>query len=267
MEAVTRTGRACRSARGDPGRLPAARAASRTASRSSIVDNAATVAEAGERDRGDLEPTTATRTRTSTAACTSWPPRRPRSTRARGRASRSFIGARAEEIVFVRNATEAINLVRFTWAARGGRGRRHRASSRAMEHHSNVVPWQLLCEERGARLEYVEIDGEGRLDLDDARRPAPRQSREAGRGRPRLERARNDQPGRRDLAPRARRRREGADRRRPGACPSCRSTSARPAPTSTPSPGTRCSGRRASASSGRGASCSRRCRRSWAAAR
>jgi cysteine desulfurase/selenocysteine lyase len=35
----------------------------------------------------------------------------------------------------------------------------------AMEHHSNVVPWQLLCGERGARLEYLEIDGQGRLDL------------------------------------------------------------------------------------------------------
>ena len=37
----------------------------------------------------------------------------------------------------------------------------------AMEHHSNVVPWQLLCEERGARLEYIEIDAQGQLDLYD----------------------------------------------------------------------------------------------------
>ena len=36
-----------------------------------------------------------------------------------------------------------------------------------MEHHSNIVPWQLLCEEQGARLEYIELDGEGKLDLAD----------------------------------------------------------------------------------------------------
>ena len=43
-----------------------------------------------------------------------------------------------------------------------------------MEHHSNVVPWQLLCEEQGARLEYLRVDGDGRLDLDRARRAARR---------------------------------------------------------------------------------------------
>ena len=77
-----------------------------------------------------------------------------------------LVGARPGEIVFVRNATEAINLVRFTWA------REHVCAGdvvmiTAMEHHSNVVPWQLLCEERGARLEYIEIDAQGRLDLSD----------------------------------------------------------------------------------------------------
>jgi cysteine desulfurase / selenocysteine lyase len=76
-----------------------------------------------------------------------------------------FIGARPEEIVFVRNATEGINLVRFTWAReRVGAG--DTVVITRMEHHSNVVPWQLLCEEREARLAYVELDGEGRLDLD-----------------------------------------------------------------------------------------------------
>jgi cysteine desulfurase / selenocysteine lyase len=77
-----------------------------------------------------------------------------------------LVGARPGEIVFVRNATEAINLVRFTWA------REHVGSGdvvliTAMEHHSNVVPWQLLCAERGARLEYIEIDAQGQLDLSD----------------------------------------------------------------------------------------------------
>jgi len=76
-----------------------------------------------------------------------------------------FVGARPEETVFVRNATEAINLVRYTWA-REHVGAGDTVVVTRMEHHSNVVPWQLLCEERDARLAYVELDGEGRLDLD-----------------------------------------------------------------------------------------------------
>jgi cysteine desulfurase/selenocysteine lyase len=83
---------------------------------------------------------------------------------ARTRVAR-FIGVHAEEIVFVRNATEAVNLVRYTWA------RQHVDAGDTvvitrMEHHSNVVPWQLLCEEKGAHLAYVELDGDGRLDLE-----------------------------------------------------------------------------------------------------
>jgi cysteine desulfurase / selenocysteine lyase len=77
-----------------------------------------------------------------------------------------LIGARPDEIVFVRNATEAINLVRFTWASVNV-GPGDTVLITAMEHHSNVVPWQLLCEDRGAHLSYLEIDGEGRLDLRD----------------------------------------------------------------------------------------------------
>jgi cysteine desulfurase / selenocysteine lyase len=77
-----------------------------------------------------------------------------------------LIGARPGEVVFVRNATEAINLVRFTWA-REHVGPGDVVLITAMEHHSNVVPWQLLCQERGARLEYLEIDAQGQLDLSD----------------------------------------------------------------------------------------------------
>ena len=69
-----------------------------------------------------------------------------------------FIGAAsARECVFVRNTTEAINLVAQTW------GRRHVAPGdlvllTVMDHHSNLVPWQLLAEEKGAELAYVRID-------------------------------------------------------------------------------------------------------------
>jgi cysteine desulfurase/selenocysteine lyase len=80
-----------------------------------------------------------------------------------------FVGAPSErEVVFVRNATEAINLVAYSW------GRANIAAgdlilSTEMEHHANVVPWQQLAAEKGARLEYVGITEDGHLDLDDLR--------------------------------------------------------------------------------------------------
>lgn len=76
-----------------------------------------------------------------------------------------FIGAtRPEEIIFTRNATESINLIAHAW------GDAHIQSGdrillTIMEHHSNIVPWQLLAARRGAVLDYVALDGHGRLDL------------------------------------------------------------------------------------------------------
>jgi cysteine desulfurase/selenocysteine lyase len=77
-----------------------------------------------------------------------------------------FIGGRFEETIFTRNVTEAINLVRFTW------GRRNVEAGDTvlitkMEHHSNIVPWQLLCEEQGAKLDYLTVSSEGMLDLEE----------------------------------------------------------------------------------------------------
>jgi cysteine desulfurase/selenocysteine lyase len=77
--------------------------------------------------------------------------------------ARAFINARdAREVVFVRGATEGINLVARTW------GRVHVGAGdevlvTAMEHHSNIVPWQMLCEERGAHLRVVPVDDDGEL--------------------------------------------------------------------------------------------------------
>ena len=76
----------------------------------------------------------------------------------------ALIGAPPRELVFVRNATEAINLVRFTWG-RANVGEGDTIVITQMEHHSNIVPWQLLCEEQGARLAYLHVDDQGRLDL------------------------------------------------------------------------------------------------------
>jgi cysteine desulfurase/selenocysteine lyase len=78
-----------------------------------------------------------------------------------------FINARSEEeIIFTRNATEAINLVSHTW------GRQHVGSGDSiiiseMEHHSNIVPWQILKMEKDADLCYIGVDDEGYLRLDD----------------------------------------------------------------------------------------------------
>lgn len=86
--------------------------------------------------------------------------------RARGKVAR-FVGAASpREIVFTRNTTEAINLVAYAW---GGANLRpgDRILLTIMEHHSNIVPWQMLAQRSGAQLDYLRIDGEGRLALDD----------------------------------------------------------------------------------------------------
>jgi len=66
--------------------------------------------------------------------------------------------------IFTRNATEALNMVAYAWG-RANVGAGDRIVLTEMEHHSNLVPWQVLAEERGAQLEWVPIDDEGMLDL------------------------------------------------------------------------------------------------------
>jgi len=78
-----------------------------------------------------------------------------------------FINAYSpREIVFVRNTTEAINLIALTWG-RANVGEGDVIILSVMEHHSNLVPWQLLAQAVGARLEFLELDPEGRLILED----------------------------------------------------------------------------------------------------
>ena len=71
----------------------------------------------------------------------------------------------SREIVFVRNATEAINLVAYAWGRRNI-GRADTIVLTELEHHSNLVPWQLLAQEKDADLEFVPFDAEGRLIMD-----------------------------------------------------------------------------------------------------
>ncbi len=76
----------------------------------------------------------------------------------------TFIGAASpDEIVFTKNSTEAINLVAHSYGARLRPGDEIVISE--MEHHSNIVPWQLLCERTGATLRWFSVTDEGRLDL------------------------------------------------------------------------------------------------------
>lgn len=84
----------------------------------------------------------------------------------RGRVAR-FIGAPDErEVIFVRNATEAINLVARSWGEEEiGPGDEIVVTT--MEHHANIVPWQMLAEKRGAILRVAAISDEGELDEDD----------------------------------------------------------------------------------------------------
>jgi len=82
------------------------------------------------------------------------------------RTVQEFINAASEEeIIFTRGTTEGINLVAYTW------GRQNIAAGdeiiiSGMEHHSNIVPWQILCEEKGAILKIIPVNDNGELSLD-----------------------------------------------------------------------------------------------------
>jgi cysteine desulfurase/selenocysteine lyase len=80
----------------------------------------------------------------------------------------NFIGAaRPEEVVFTKNASEALNLAAHSAGAALGPGDEIVIS--VMEHHSNIVPWQLLAQRTGATLRWFGLGADGRLDLDRAR--------------------------------------------------------------------------------------------------
>jgi cysteine desulfurase/selenocysteine lyase len=83
---------------------------------------------------------------------------------------RIFINARADkEIIFVRGTTEAINLVAQSYGRNFLKAGDEIIVS-AMEHHSNIVPWQMLCEQVGAKLRVVPINHDGEIVMDEYRR-------------------------------------------------------------------------------------------------
>ena len=84
---------------------------------------------------------------------------------ARARVAALINAPSTEQLIFTRNTTEAINLVALSWGHANVRGGDLIVCTE-MEHHSNLVPWQLLAAATGARLEYVPIDEAGRLRMD-----------------------------------------------------------------------------------------------------
>jgi cysteine desulfurase/selenocysteine lyase len=78
-----------------------------------------------------------------------------------------FIGGRENELVFTRGATEAINLVAASWGAANLRAG-DRILLSELEHHSNIVPWQLHCASKGVAIDVCPLTHDGRIDLDAA---------------------------------------------------------------------------------------------------
>jgi cysteine desulfurase/selenocysteine lyase len=76
-----------------------------------------------------------------------------------------WLGSTPEETIFTANATASLNLVAYTWG-RQNVGAGDLVVLTQMEHHSNIVPWQQLCLEKGAELAYVPVLDDGQLDLD-----------------------------------------------------------------------------------------------------
>lgn len=84
----------------------------------------------------------------------------------------TFIGASPEEIVWTKNATEALNLVAYALSnpgIEGGAplvGKEDRVVTTRAEHHANLVPWQLLSQRTGCEFAYLDLDSQGRIDLE-----------------------------------------------------------------------------------------------------
>ena len=183
---------------------------------------------------------------------------------ARDIVARHIGAADRREVIFVRNATEALNLVARAWGdANVGAG--DRIVITEMEHHSNLVPWQQLAERVGAEIDWAPIDDEGLLDLDALAGLLERGpkllaiahvSNVLGTENPLAEIARWPTRRARSSSPTAPRRRR-----------SCRSTWPRWGSTSTRSPATSSTRRPGSGRSGASSTCCGRCRPSSAAAR
>ena len=94
---------------------------------------------------------------------------------------RRFIGAGStDEIIFVRGTTEGINLVAKSWGVQNvGEGDEIIVSH--LEHHANIVPWQQLASQTGAKLRVIPVDDSGQVRLDEYQQAAQRAARRSSR--------------------------------------------------------------------------------------
>ncbi len=129
---------------------------------------------------------------------------------ARARIARFIGAAEPAEIIFTRNATEAINLVAYSYGRTFLKAGDEVVLSE-MEHHANIVPWQILREAIGIELKIVPIDEAGELDMEAYKAALGGQS-QARRDDPYVERARHRDADQGDHRPRPCRRREGSRR-------------------------------------------------------
>ena len=179
---------------------------------------------------------------------------------------RAFLNApRSEEIIFTRNATEAINLVAYTFARERIKPGDEIVLS-IMEHHSNIVPWHFLRERHGAVIKWAPVDEEGNFLIDEFEKLlTPRTKMVAITHMSNMLGTAGAGEGRGEACQGARH--SGAGRRQPGARCISTSTCRTSAATSMSSPATSSTARPASACCGASTICSPPCRRSTAAAR
>ncbi|MQC26126.1 MAG: cysteine desulfurase [Chloroflexi bacterium] len=83
----------------------------------------------------------------------------------RGKVAKFIGAAKGKQIIFTRNTTESINLVAFTWG-RANLNKGDVVVLTEMEHHGNLVPWQMLATEKGIQLEFIPVGEDGLLDMD-----------------------------------------------------------------------------------------------------
>jgi cysteine desulfurase/selenocysteine lyase len=83
----------------------------------------------------------------------------------RAKVGKFIKSSESQEIVFVRNTSEGMNLIAYSWGAKNVKAGDEVVVSR-MEHHSNLVPWQMLCKRAGAKLRFIELNKDGTLDME-----------------------------------------------------------------------------------------------------
>ena len=173
--------------------------------------------------------------------------------------AQKFVGAASvKETILTSGTTAGINLVAQTY------GRRHVGAGdevliTGLEHHSNIVPWQMLCEEKGAKLRVAPLDDEGQVIMEEFERLLSAAHEDRGRG-PRVERAGDGEPRPPHGRARAREGRGHPGGRRAGGAAPRRGREGAGRGLLRRSPPTRSTVRRASASSTAGRRCWRPCR-------